>query len=49
MSEKTETIYDRIRREAGERQEAERERTERLQKENGNNELNKRLNKRLGR
>ncbi len=48
MTAKTETIYDRIRREARERQEAERERTdpnkltERLQKEN-NNELNKRL------
>jgi hypothetical protein len=49
MSEKTETIYDRIRREARERQEAERERTdpnkltERLQKEYDNNELIKRL------
>jgi hypothetical protein len=49
MSEKTETIYDRIRREARERQEAERERTdpkkltERLQKEHDNDDLNKRL------
>ncbi len=49
-SEKTdENIYDRIRREARERQEAERERTdpnkltERLQKEHDNDELNKRL------
>jgi hypothetical protein len=49
MTTKAETIYDRIRREARERQEAERERTdpnkltERLQKENNNDELNKRL------